>query len=331
MKKIIGVLSQIQQKVRQFEHNAAETIVAVDREVRETVQTVKDRDPAARSSAEVLLLYSGVHAIMAHRVAHKLYQKGHYFSARAVSQVARSATGIEIHPAAKIGRRFFIDHGMGVVIGETAEIGDDCTLYQGVTLGGTGKDIGKRHPTLGDNVMVGAGRRCWVPFISAPTARSPPMPWYCIRFPRTALRWEFPPRWLSVTVSACATILTRSIFPIPYPKSLPAWMRRCVSCRKKIKRDSFSKSVFFDIVFSLFCIEKQTQIVYNNDGNKIFCALCVHTVKKEKKGYENSIETVALRIFGGNLYVFVDRMQVKRSARCGYDRSRHDRVAGTAC
>ena len=96
---------------------------------------------------------------MAHRVAHKLYKKGKYFSARAVSQTARFVTGIEIHPAAQIGKRFFIDHGMGVVIGETAEIGDDCTLYQGVTLGGTGKDVGKRHPTLGNNVMVGAGAK----------------------------------------------------------------------------------------------------------------------------------------------------------------------------
>ena len=96
---------------------------------------------------------------MAHRVSHELYRNGHYFSARAISQTARLLTGIEIHPAAKIGKRFFIDHGMGVVIGETAEIGDDCTLYQGVTLGGTGKDVGKRHPTLGNNVMVGAGAK----------------------------------------------------------------------------------------------------------------------------------------------------------------------------
>ena len=135
------------------------TIASVKREIKETVQTVKDRDPAARSTAEVLLLYSGVHAIMAHRVSHHLYKKGHYFSARALSQAARALTGVEIHPAATIGKGFFIDHGMGVVIGETAEIGDNCTIYQGVTLGGTGKDVGKRHPTLGDNVMVGAGAK----------------------------------------------------------------------------------------------------------------------------------------------------------------------------
>ena len=111
------------------------------------------------------MLYSGVHAIMAHRVAHKLYKNGKYFSARAISQAARFVTGIEIHPAAQIGKRFFIDHGMGVVIGETAEIGDDCTIYQGVTLGGTGKDVGKRHPTLGNNVMVGAGAKVLGPVL----------------------------------------------------------------------------------------------------------------------------------------------------------------------
>lgn len=145
--------------VRRTERKIAYAIVGVEREVQETVQAVKERDPAARSTAEVLLLYSGVHAIMAHRVSHKLYEEGHYFSARAISQLTRHMTGIEIHPAAKIGKGFFIDHGMGVVIGETTEIGDNCTLYQGVTLGGTGKDSGKRHPTLGDNVMVGAGAK----------------------------------------------------------------------------------------------------------------------------------------------------------------------------
>ena len=128
-------------------------------EVKEIVETVRDRDPAARSTAEVLLLYSGVHAILLHRVAHKLHQKERYFAARAVSQFGRKMTGIEIHPGATIGKGFFIDHGMGVVIGETAEIGDNCTIYQGVTLGGTGKDVGKRHPTLHDNVMVGAGAK----------------------------------------------------------------------------------------------------------------------------------------------------------------------------
>ncbi len=127
--------------------------------IADTVVAVKQRDPAARSTSEILLLYSGVHAMMAYRVANRLQKQGHYFAARAVSQAARHLTGIEIHPGATIGKGLFIDHGMGVVIGETAEIGDNCTIYQGVTLGGTGKDVGKRHPTLGDNVMVGAGAK----------------------------------------------------------------------------------------------------------------------------------------------------------------------------
>lgn len=128
-------------------------------EIKYDVAAVRERDPAAKGTVEVVLLYSGVHAILAYRISHKLYLSKHYFSARAVSQIARFFTGIEIHPGATIGRGLFIDHGMGVVIGETAEIGDNCTLYQGVTLGGTGKDVGKRHPTLGNNVMVGAGAK----------------------------------------------------------------------------------------------------------------------------------------------------------------------------
>ncbi|MBE6602500.1 MAG: serine O-acetyltransferase [Ruminococcaceae bacterium] len=159
MKPEQKTLEQIKKQILHSEKKLTKTVASAKREIRETVETVKERDPAARSTWEVLLLYSGVHAIMAHRVAHKLYQKEKYFSARAVSQAARFVTGIEIHPAAQIGRRFFIDHGMGVVIGETTEIGDDCTVYQGVTLGGTGKDVGKRHPTLGNNVMVGAGAK----------------------------------------------------------------------------------------------------------------------------------------------------------------------------
>ena len=137
---------------------------AVVNKIRDDIAAVRQRDPAAKSDIEVLLLSSGVHAILAYRVAHKLYVSKHYFPARLISQIARAATGIEIHPGATIGKGFFIDHGMGVVIGETTEIGDNCSIYQGVTLGGTGKDIGKRHPTLGDNVMVGAGAKVLGPF-----------------------------------------------------------------------------------------------------------------------------------------------------------------------
>ncbi|MCD7730048.1 MAG: serine O-acetyltransferase [Oscillospiraceae bacterium] len=130
----------------------------------EEIESVKRRDPAARSTIEILLTYSGLHAVIAYRVAHKFYEKRLYLIARIISQTARFITGIEIHPGAKIGKGFFIDHGSGVVIGETAEIGDNCLIYQGVTLGGTGKDKGKRHPTLGNNVMVGAGARVLGPF-----------------------------------------------------------------------------------------------------------------------------------------------------------------------
>ena len=127
--------------------------------LREQVETVFRQDPAAKGWLEVLLAYPGVHAILAHRLAHRLYRAGFFVPARIVSHFARWMTGIEIHPGAQIGRRFFIDHGMGVVIGETTIIGDDVLLYQGVTLGGTGHDKGKRHPTVADHVVVGSGAK----------------------------------------------------------------------------------------------------------------------------------------------------------------------------
>lgn len=127
--------------------------------VREDLAAAKLRDPAARGSLEIALLYPGVHAVWSHRLTHWLWRRGARFVARAISQITRWLTGIEIHPGAVIGRRFFIDHGMGVVIGETAEIGDDVMLYHGVTLGGRTRDGGKRHPTLHDGVAVGAGAK----------------------------------------------------------------------------------------------------------------------------------------------------------------------------
>lgn len=127
--------------------------------LKEDIRCVKDRDPAAQSLAEILFLYPGLRAIRAHRRAHWCYTHNFHFLARWISQRAVRKTGIEIHPGATIGKRFFIDHGTGVVIGETTEIGDDVTIYQGVTLGGTGKDVGKRHPTVGSNVMIGAGAK----------------------------------------------------------------------------------------------------------------------------------------------------------------------------
>lgn len=129
------------------------------RELRELIQAYKERDPAARSSIEIYLLYPGIKAVRDHRKAHWCYKHGLLFLARAISQRSRRITGIEIHPGAKLGRRLVIDHGMGIVIGETAEVGDDCLIYHGVTLGGTGKDVGKRHPTIGNNVLVGAGAK----------------------------------------------------------------------------------------------------------------------------------------------------------------------------
>ncbi len=127
-------------------------------------KSISRRDPAAKGVWQVILLYSGFHALVYHKLAHWFYRHHLYFLARMISQFGRFMTGIEIHPGAKIGHRLFIDHGMGVVIGETAEIGDDCTMYHGVTLGGTGKDKGKRHPTLGNNVLVGAGAKILGPF-----------------------------------------------------------------------------------------------------------------------------------------------------------------------
>ena len=137
----------------------------------ETLRAYQARDPAARSRLEIFLLYPGVHAVIYHRIAHWFYRHGLKFIARCISQWSRCWTGIEIHPGAQIGRRLVIDHGMGIVIGETAEIGDDCLLYHGVTLGGTGKDQGKRHPTLGNNVMVSSGAKVLGPFKVGDNAR----------------------------------------------------------------------------------------------------------------------------------------------------------------
>lgn len=139
--------------------------MAVWSRIREDLAAAKLRDPAARSGLEIALLYPGLHAIWAHRVWHRLWRRGFRFAARAGSQMTRWITGIEIHPGARIGRRFFIDHGMGVVIGETAEVGDDVMLYHGVTLGGRQREGGKRHPTLGDGVAVGAGAKILGPVV----------------------------------------------------------------------------------------------------------------------------------------------------------------------
>ena len=157
----------LQKTAKDFLRDAREFV----REVQYDVDAFRQRDPAATSDAEILLLYSGLHARTAHRISHALHKKGHTFAARAISQGAKMITGIEIHPGATIGRGLVIDHGAGVVIGETAEIGDNCTIYQGVTLGGTGKDVGKRHPTLGNGVLVGAGAKVLGPLTIGDNAK----------------------------------------------------------------------------------------------------------------------------------------------------------------
>ncbi len=139
--------------------------------LRYDIEAIKERDPAARNGFEVFLLYSGLHAVIYHRIAHFFYKCHLKFIARFVSQLGRFMTGVEIHPGATIGRGLMIDHGMGVVIGETAVIGDNCTIYQGVTLGGTGKDTGKRHPTIGNNVMIGSGAKVLGPFTVGDNAK----------------------------------------------------------------------------------------------------------------------------------------------------------------
>lgn len=146
-------------------------VIYIFNRIRYDIRAIKERDPAARNSLEVLLLYSGLHAVINHRIANFFYRHKWFFLARMISQLSRFFTGIEIHPGATIGRGLFIDHGMGVVIGETTVIGDNCTIYQGVTLGGTGKDKGKRHPTLGNNVMVGSGAKVLGPFTVGDNAK----------------------------------------------------------------------------------------------------------------------------------------------------------------
>ena len=139
--------------------------------LREDIKSIFERDPAVKSVFEVLLCYPGLHAIVFHRLSHGLYKRRFFLLARVISQIVRFFTGIEIHPGAKIGRRVFIDHGIGIVVGETAEVGDDVTIYQGVTLGGTGKDKGKRHPTIENNVTIGAGAKVLGPITVANNAK----------------------------------------------------------------------------------------------------------------------------------------------------------------
>lgn len=145
--------------------------VKIVKDIKNEVSSIRERDPAAVNDFEVLTLYPGLHALLLYRVAHALQTSGRVYTARLISQMARSLTGIEIHPGAQIGKCLFIDHGSAVVIGETSVIGDNCTIYQGVTLGGTGKNVGKRHPTIGNNVMIGAGAKVLGPITIGDNAK----------------------------------------------------------------------------------------------------------------------------------------------------------------
>lgn len=199
-------------------------------EVKTDIAAVRERDPAARNDLEVLMLYSGVHAILAYRVAHKLYLGKKYFPARAVSQFAKFITGIEIHPGATIGKGLVIDHGSGVVIGETAEIGDNCTLYQGVTLGGTGKDTGKRHPTLGNNVMVGAGAKVLGPFRIGDNSKIAAGAVVLSEIPSNATAVGIPARVVrrdGVRVMSCEEELDHVHLPDPVAQQLCRLEARC--------------------------------------------------------------------------------------------------------
>ena len=202
------------------------------------VRAIRDRDPAARSNAEVLLLYPGLHAVLAHRAAHYLHGKKHFFAARAISQVARRLTGIEIHPGAKIGKGVFIDHGCAVVIGETAEVGDNCTIYQGVTLGGTGKHCGKRHPTLGSDVMVGAGAKVLGPFKVGDHAKIAAGAVVLKEVPSDSTAVGIPAKIVNSASKSGAENLDQINVPDPVAQELTALKERVAELERRLAADS---------------------------------------------------------------------------------------------
>ena len=206
------------------------------REVKYDINAFRQRDPAAKSDAEIMLLYSGFHARLAHRLSHKLYRNGHTFTARAVSQGAKMITGIEIHPGATIGRGLVIDHGSGVVIGETAEIGDNCTIYQGVTLGGTGKDVGKRHPTLGNNVLVGAGAKILGPVKIGDNAKVAAGAVVLTELPEHSTAVGIPAKVVRVGGQRVADELDQIHIPDPVQQELNAMHAEIDALREKIEQ-----------------------------------------------------------------------------------------------
>lgn len=195
--------------------------------IKEDIKCFCERDPAATSAIEVMLLYPGFKAIRSHRKAHWLYNHNMFFIARMISQHCVRKTGIEIHPGAQIGRRFFIDHGTGTVIGETTVIGDDVTVYQGVTLGGTGKDIGKRHPTIGNNVLIGAGAKILGPVTVGDNTNIAAGAVFLIKYRRIQRLSAFRQESFAGTAKEFR-ILIKFTFPIPSPRSF-------ADCRAKLK------------------------------------------------------------------------------------------------
>ena len=218
----------------------------------EDARNIQRKDPAARNVLEVILLYPGFHILVYHRVAHWLYEHKHFFLARWVSQHGRHKTGIEIHPGAKIGKCLFIDHGMGIVFGETTEIGDNCTIYHGVTLGGTGKDTGKRHPTLGNNVLIGAGTKVLGPVFIGDNARVGAGSVVLHNLPANCTAVGVP--W--TTASAPSSAPPRATLPLP-PSSWPNAGRIDPYFKmQKAGTSEFPQThllLLFPLIYSLWC------------------------------------------------------------------------------
>lgn len=202
------------------------------------LDSIKERDPAARGRLEIFLLYSGFHAVLYHRFAHFFYKHGMKFIARLISQNARFLTGVEIHPGAQIGRGLLIDHGAGVVIGETAVVGDNCTIYQGVTLGGTGKDVGKRHPTIGNNVMIGSGAKVLGPFTVGNNVKIAAGAVVLNAIPDGATAVGVPARVISKTKTASTDCLDQVHIPDPVSQELCKLRAEIEALEKKINEIS---------------------------------------------------------------------------------------------
>lgn len=231
--------NELNAEIEAFERRLKELKSKADKylgELKSDVASIRERDPAARNDAEVLLLYPGLHAVMAHRIANKLYRQKKYFAARAVSQWARNITGIEIHPAATIGKGLFIDHGCAVVIGETTIIGDNCTIYQGATLGGTGKHVGKRHPTIGNNVMIGAGAKVLGPITIGDNSKIAAGAVVLKDIPENSTAVGVPARVVRGKTVEPAQTLDQLNIPDPVAQELSALRRRIEELESKLDK-----------------------------------------------------------------------------------------------